>query len=149
MNKGPKYQKSKIPKLTTHKGFTLVEILVSIIILTVGILAVSQMTVLGMQSSSTINRRLYARDVLNRYYEFLHSLPTRDSLVGHRSSANLEDTIGCDRSVYETTQGGIYRVIWNVDDSFPDERFKTVRLHVLSRSRTTYIHLRSDALKRY
>ncbi|HEC78765.1 MAG TPA: prepilin-type N-terminal cleavage/methylation domain-containing protein, partial [candidate division WOR-3 bacterium] len=44
------------------KGFTLVEILVAIVILAVGILTVSQMTVLGMKTTAVVKQHMEARE---------------------------------------------------------------------------------------
>jgi prepilin-type N-terminal cleavage/methylation domain-containing protein len=136
---------------SNHRGFTLVEVLVAMIILAVGVLAVSQLTVMGSRTSTLMNRRMYARDILNQYYEEFTGLPTRDSLLTYQTSADLNDTIAPDYDVFEDTPGGRYRVIWNIADSMitatPDSRFKTVRIHVLWPQ--TRRSIRSDVLKRY
>jgi prepilin-type N-terminal cleavage/methylation domain-containing protein len=134
-----------------NRGFTLVEVLVAMIILAIGVLAVSQLTVMGSRASTIMNRRMYARDVLNQYYERFMGLPAQDSLLSYQTSAGLDDTITPDYDVYEDTRGGRYRIIWNVADSMitatPDNRFKTVRILIFwPQSRNP---LRSDLLKRY
>jgi len=137
---------------TKEGGFTLVEILVAIVILGLGVLAVSQMTVLGLRTSRVINTQMYARDVLNRSYEFLQALPSSDTTyIKWRHSVNLDDTIpgSCDYDVTEVTHGGVFRVVWNVEDSWPDNRFKTIRIHVIPRSLQTRKVLRADLIKRY
>jgi prepilin-type N-terminal cleavage/methylation domain-containing protein len=134
-----------------NRGFTLVEVLVAMIILAVGILAVSQLTVMGSRTSTLMNRRMYARDILNQYYEEFTGLPTNDSDLVYLTSADLDDTIAPDYDVFEDTPGGRYRVIWNIADSMitntPDSRFKTVRIHVLWPQ--TRRSVSSDVLKRY
>mgnify|MGYP001049082515 CR=1 FL=1 len=121
-------------------GFTLVEVIVAIVILSLGILAVSQMSILGVRASRVINRQMYARDLLNRYYEMLHGLPSSDTTyLRHRTSTNLNDTTAQrDYEINVTTLGGRFRVIWNVrdgmiGDSITDNRFKTVRIHLIPR----------------
>ena len=138
-------------KSAAERGFTLVEVLVAILILAIGVLAVSQLTVMGSRTSTIMNRRMYARDVLNRYYERFMGLPTHDSVFVYLGSAGLDDTIAPDYDVYENTPGGQFRVIWNVADSMisavPDNRFKTVRIHVIwPQTRRPLI---SDLVKRY
>ena len=145
-----KKKNSKI-QYSQSRGFTLVEVLVSMIILAIGVLAVSQLTVMGSRTSTIMNRRMYARDVLNRYYERFMGLPAQDSFLTYQTSAGLNDTITPDFDVIEDTRGGRYRVIWNIADSMitatPDNRFKTVRILVMwPQSRNP---LRSDLLKRY
>jgi prepilin-type N-terminal cleavage/methylation domain-containing protein len=133
------------------RGFTLVEILVAIVILAIGVLAVANLTVMGVRTTTLMNRRMYARDVLNRYHEQLMGLPTNDSILQRLTSADLNDTITPDYQQIEVTHGGNYRVIWNVADSVidtvSDVRFKTVRIQVFwPQSRQP---LTSDLVRRY
>ncbi len=135
-------------------GFTLIEILVAIVILAIGILAVAQMTVLGMRTSTVINRQMYARDVMNRWYETLQGLPSSDTTyLKHKTSTSLDDTASgvCDYKWEEVTKGGVFWVIWNVRenslDTIPDPRFKTVRLHVIGQPGRPW--LKADLIKRY
>ena len=134
-----------------NRGFTLVEVLVAVVILAIGVLAVSQLTVMGSRTSTLMNRRMYARDLLNQYYERFMGLRAQDSNFVYQSSADLNDTIAPDHDVYEATHGGRFRVIWNIADSMitttPDNRFKTVRILVFWPQTTN--PLTSDLLKRY
>jgi prepilin-type N-terminal cleavage/methylation domain-containing protein len=136
---------------STKHGFTLVEVLVAIMILAVGVLAVSQLTVMGSRTSTLMNRRMYARDVLNRYYEQFTGLPTHDSIFTRLTSSGLNDTIAPDYIVTEDTPGGRFRVMWNIADSMIDTvldtRFKTIRVHVLWPQ--TQRPLISNLIKRY
>lgn len=134
-----------------HHGFTLVEILVAIVILAIGVLAVANLTVMGVRTSTLMNRRMYARDVLNRYHEQLMGLPTNDSILRYISSIDLNDTITNDYEQTEIAGGGRFRIVWNIADSVigtaPDVRFKTIRIHVLWRQARQ--PLTSDLIKRY
>jgi prepilin-type N-terminal cleavage/methylation domain-containing protein len=134
-----------------NRGFTLVEVLVAVIILAIGVVAVSQLTVMGMRASTVMNRRMYARDVLNRRHEILMGLPTNDPLLVYQSSTSLNDTVAPDHQLADTTHGGMYRVMWNIADSTisgaADTRFKTVRIIILwPQSRRPFM---SDLIKRY
>jgi len=135
-----------------HRGFTLVEVLVAIVILAIGVLAVANLTVMGMRTSTLMNRRMYARDVLNRYHEQLMGLPTSDSILRHLTSTGLNDTVTThDYEQTEIAGGGPFRIVWNIADSVidtvPDVRFKTIRLHVLWPQARQPIT--SDLIKRY
>lgn len=124
-------------EIMKKKGFTLVEILVAIIILSVGILAVSQMTVLGMRVTRVVNQRMYARAVMSRYYEILNNLPNSDPLVQNYDNDNfdLDDTVTPD--FQENFQMGAvgFRVCWNAVNNVGnpvDDRIETlIRIHVL------------------
>jgi len=134
-----------------YKGFTLVEVLVAIVVLAIGVLAVSRLTVMGIRTSTLMNRRMYARDVLNRYHEELMGLPTNDSILRHIASGGLHDTLTPDYEVSEAVGGGVFRILWNIADSMivavPDPRFKTIRIHVLWLQAARPIS--SDLIKRY
>jgi type IV pilus assembly protein PilV len=137
--------------LARNRGFTLVEVLVAITILALGILAVSRLTVMGVRASTVMNRRMYARDVLNRRHEILMGLPTHDPLLTYQTSTDLDDTIAPDHQMADTTHGGMYRVMWNIADSTisgaADTRFKTLRIIILwPQSRRPLV---SDLIKRY
>lgn len=145
MKKIPKYPKSKIPKKTNttnesrirnSSGFTLVEILVSITILSIGILAVSQMTVMGLRVNTVVNQRMYARVVMSRVFEDLHNLPSNDAwLFDTDGTNNLDDidTANADhyQTITDTTAMYSYLSIWNVADNIPETNIKTVRIHIL------------------
>lgn len=145
MKKIPKYPKSKIPKKTNttnesrirnSSGFTLVEILVSITILSIGILAVSQMTVMGLRVNTVVNQRMYARVVMSRVFEDLHNLPSNDAwLFDTDGTNNLDDidTSNADhyQTITDTTAMYSYLSIWNVADNIPETDIKTVRIHIM------------------
>ena len=137
--------------VSLHRGFTLVEVLVAIVVLAIGVLAVSRLTVMGIRTSTLMNRRMYARDVLNRHHEQFMGLPTSDSILRHITSAGLDDTLTPDYEITEAAGGGVFRVLWNVADSMivnvPDPRFKTIRVHVLWLQAARPIA--SDLIKRY
>jgi prepilin-type N-terminal cleavage/methylation domain-containing protein len=134
-----------------HRGFTLVEVLVAIVILAIGVLAVANLTVMGIRTSTLMNRRMYARDVLNRYHEQLMGLPTSDSILRYLTSVDLNDTTTHDYEQTEIAGGGQFRIIWNISDStigaVSDNRFKTIRIQVFWPQTTQ--PLTSDLVKRY
>ena len=146
-------KKKKFPRYSRARnhGFTLVEVLVAITILTLGILAVSRLTVMGVRASTVMNRRMYARDVLSRHHEILMGLPTNDSWLIYQTSTSLDDTVAPDHQMADTTHGGMYRVMWNIADSTisgaADTRFKTARIIILwPQSRRPLV---SDLIKKY
>jgi competence protein ComGC len=141
-----------IRKYRSSAGFTLIEIMVAIIILIIGILAVSQMTIMGMQTSSVINRRMYARSALNNWFETLNSLPINHPLISDVIAGNaLDDTVNTDHRttlLNQATGNYGYDIRWNVSTGMngqtPDARFTTIRIHVLWLNQ----HVNADLIRR-
>ena len=118
-----------------NKGFTLVEILVAVIILSLGILAVSEMTVLGMRTTTVVDQRMYARVAMARVYEDLFNLPTNDGFISDPDpgSADLGDTNTPDfsQTITDSVAQWSYDARWNVDDNNPEIGMKTIRIHII------------------
>jgi prepilin-type N-terminal cleavage/methylation domain-containing protein len=131
-------------------GFTLIEILVSIIILSVGILAVSQMTIMGMRVTTVTNQRMYGRTVMAQVFEDLYNLPSNaPELQDPDGPGDLDDDSLGDHSktMKDPTGQRSYNVVWNVADNTPEPAFKTVRIHVLWGVKENW-KITSDLLKR-
>ena len=162
MKKIPKYPKSKIPKKTNttnesrirnSPGFTLVEVLVAISILSIGILAVSQMTVMGIRVNTVVNQRMYARVVMAKVFENLNTLPS--------NHAWLVDTDGTDLLIYEpdSLQNDHYTRVtdpnapysymtwWRVAENTPETDMKTIRIWVVWGQTMNHI-ISTDLIKR-
>ncbi|MBN2621562.1 prepilin-type N-terminal cleavage/methylation domain-containing protein [candidate division WOR-3 bacterium] len=114
-------------------GFTLVEVLVAVVILSIGILAVSQMTVMGMKTTAVINQRLYARTTMARLFEDLNTRPPDDSLVRDPDGPGDldDDSIGdFAMTISDSLAKVSYQTLWNVADNIPEPGLKTIRLFV-------------------
>ncbi len=136
MAKFSAYRKAKMPKLEIRNslGFTLVEILVAIIILSFGILAVSQMTVMGMRVNTVVNKRMHGRAVLAQVFEDLNNLPSNaPELQDPDGPGDLDDDSLGDysKTVTDPANRHTYQVRWNIADNIPELDMKTVRIHVL------------------
>jgi prepilin-type N-terminal cleavage/methylation domain-containing protein len=136
VDKIPKYLKAKIPKVQMRNsfGFTLVEILVAIIILSFGILAVSQMTVMGMKVNTVVNKRMHGRAVLAQVFEDLNNLPSNaPELQDPDGPGDLDDDSLGDysKTVTDPANRYTYQARWNVADNVPELDMKTVRIHIL------------------
>jgi prepilin-type N-terminal cleavage/methylation domain-containing protein len=123
-----------------HKGFTLLEILVAVIILAVGVLTVSQMTILGIRTNKVIQDRARAREVLAKGMEVIKMLPMTDPLLtANKDSLTLDDTTGAyksdtsnvvGRTVSQVGYDVYYDIYWNVADDFPSTGVKTIRMFI-------------------
>ncbi|MGB3340401.1 MAG: prepilin-type N-terminal cleavage/methylation domain-containing protein [bacterium] len=121
-------------------GFTLVEILVAVIILSVGILAVSQMTVMGIKVNTVVNQRMYARVVMAQVFENLNNLPSNHAWLTDAGDPNLNagvfptvDSFAADHFNRVSDQNALYSylTIWNVTDDLPEPSMKTIRIWVI------------------
>jgi type IV pilus modification protein PilV len=105
-------------------GFTLIEVLVAIVILTVGLLAVGTMQISAirgnfMGGNTSIALSLASEkmeDLLNKDY---NDANLSDSNTGNNSSSNLSSTTSVDHVETVSEEGavgagGFYRRIWNV-----------------------------------
>ena len=132
-------------------GFTLVEIMVAVVILALGILAVSQMTVMGMKVNNVVNRRMYARVAMSRVYENLQNLPVTDPLLaddGDPADLNVIDsTADHSQTITDSVAMYTYQARWNVADTVPEPGVKTVRIHILWGPNNRN-HIQTDLLKR-
>ncbi|MGB3478212.1 MAG: prepilin-type N-terminal cleavage/methylation domain-containing protein [bacterium] len=162
MKKIPKYPKSKIPKKTNttnesrirnSPGFTLVEVLVAISILSIGILAVSQMTVMGMKVSTTVNQRMYARVVMATVFENLNTLPSAHAWLfdtDHAAVLTYEPDSLLNDHYWRVTDPNApysYMTWWRVADNVPEIGMKTIRIWVVW-GQTMNHKISTDLIKR-
>jgi prepilin-type N-terminal cleavage/methylation domain-containing protein len=123
-------------------GFTLVEILVAVIILSVGILAVSQMTIMGIRVNTVVNQRMYARVVMAQVFENLKNLPSNHAWVMDiNGDPNLNlgvfpapvDSMASDHfaRVNDPNAPYSYLTMWNIADNTPEPNMKTIRIWVI------------------
>jgi prepilin-type N-terminal cleavage/methylation domain-containing protein len=143
--------RKKKPSLAAP-GFTLVEVLVSMVILALGILTVSQMTVLGMKATNVNNTNKESREILAKGMEILKMLNQNDPLlagtcaygaIGDTTSAYLciaTDIVG--RLLYPMQ----FNVMWNVADDYPQTGLKTIRMFMVER-RTGNLKLWADFVR--
>jgi prepilin-type N-terminal cleavage/methylation domain-containing protein len=118
------------------RGFSLIEILVAVIILAVGILAVSQMTIMGMRVNTVNNERMYARVVMSQLFEELNNLPPEDPLVDDwdNDPSDLDDidsTADFTQTIADSLARYNFEARWNVADNVPEVDLKTIRIHIL------------------
>jgi prepilin-type N-terminal cleavage/methylation domain-containing protein len=133
-----------------NKGFTLIEVLVAIIILAVGILAVSQMTVMGVRTTTVIKQQTEGREVLTRAFEAIKILQLDDPLLDSTCTYALIDSFYFGHRADSTNVIGQivndpkYDVWWNVVPNHPQNRVRTIRLFVRRNNREL---IRADFVK--
>ena len=136
-----KNKRKPSPGRTTDResGFTLIEILIAITILTVGLLGVASMQVSAIRgndfSGSVTTGLCLAEDRM----EELMRRPYSDDLLTDANTTNALDTIIASDVDHEdvpaidatgqTVTGGPYRRVWNVEDS-ADPDMKTITVIV-------------------
>ncbi len=107
---------------TADKGFTLIEVLVAIVILTVGLLAVGTMQISAirgnfMSGNTSIALSLASEkmeDLLNRDFNDTY---LDDSVTGNNGTLSSTTSVDHDEPVSEegtVGAGGFYRRIWNI-----------------------------------
>ena len=128
-------QQKIIIRSSCAKGFTLVEVLVAVMILSVGILGVSQMTVMGIKVNTVVNQRMYARVVMATVFENLNNLPSTHAWLNDAGDPNLNiyDSLAADhyQRVSDPNAPYNYMTVWNVTDDLPEVDMKTIRIWVM------------------
>jgi len=128
-------QQKIIVQSSCAKGFTLVEVLVAVMILSIGILGVSQMTVMGIKVNTVVNQRMYARVVMATVFENLNNLPSTHAWLTDAGDPylNYYDSLAADhyQRVSDPNAPYNYMTVWNVTDSLPEDGMKTIRIWVM------------------
>lgn len=118
-----------------EKGFTLIEVLIAISILTVGILAMASMQISAIRgnylSSNLTEATTWAQDKI----EYLMSLPYDDAdLQDTDGDGTIPPNYGLDHIAtsadYPPETHGLYNLYWNVAPDWPVNNTKTIRVIV-------------------
>jgi len=118
-------------------GFTLVEVLVSMVILALGILTVTQMTVLSMKATRAINTNKESRETLAKGTEILKMLNQNDPLLVSNGGYGIIDQ--CSTGYFADTTNIVGRLLypmqfevrWTVVGDYPQTGLKTIRMFIL------------------
>jgi len=139
---------------TTHyaeqEGFSLVEAMVAMVILSIGLLAVGLMQIGGMKANTNALSRGDGVAIAQSTMDVLRCLPFDDTRLSDSNTAasNLDDGKANGSSAPDPSKaahtgdeiytsnplksgnGQVYDVFWNVDDDTPTTGAKTIRLFV-------------------
>jgi len=108
------------------KGFSLIELLVALSILTIGLLGVIPLAIATIRLNSLQNQMLNAKYLAERHSERLKSLSfDAPELTNDGDNNDLGDILNPDHSEVQTLDNIQYNIMWNIADN-PDGT-KTVR----------------------
>ena len=121
-----------------ENGFTLIEILVAIVILTVGLLAVAKMQVSAIQGNYFSNSATTALNLAQQKMEDLLSKSFTDADLADTqpgNNGNLTSLVTKDHEELNVDEegvsgAGIYHRVWNVADDTPITDTKTITIIV-------------------
>lgn len=125
-------------KYSKQDGFTLIEVIIALFILSVAILGAASMQTTAIFGNNTASRLTGAATQGENQLETLLNLPTDDvTLTDVNSAAPNGGLTGLDNTdvVGRLADGGPivrdgYTVFWNVADNYPVFGIKTIRVHI-------------------
>lgn len=106
----------------TEGGFTLMEVLIAITILSVGLLAIASMQIAAIQTTGGAKFLSQGIAWAEDRMEMLNTLAYDNAL--------LADTAGGERDENPATEPAGYDISWSVDDDNPEDRCKLVTVFV-------------------
>lgn len=141
-------------KSNRQNGFTLIEVMIAMLLLTIGILAAGTMQISSLDGNSRANRLTQASTWAGDKIEALMSRSYDDSLLKEVNTAgsaglNCTDTTGTPACLADHTQPSTngFTVFWNVADDFPIKDSKTIRVIVRRSDRNTTKTVAVDYIK--
>ena len=105
--------------LRSNKGFTLLEVMIALVILSVGLLGLAALQLVSIKNNAFSSEMTYATMLAQQHAEILKSRAFTDG-----------DLTEGDHSATGSSKGVQYTVAWNVTDNTPDTDMKTINLTV-------------------
>lgn len=127
--------------MVLRKGFTLIELMVTIVILALMFTGLLQMVFFGMQADIAVRHRIFAQQVLSREVENLRILSPEDPLWGNDGDNNdLEDIANPDFGPDTIFYGDFpFEIVRNVVENVPRQNMIMSRVHILWNNRNQRI----------
>lgn len=104
-------------------GFTLLEVMIALVILSVGLLGLAALQLVAVKGNSFSSEMTYATMLAQQHAEVLKTLPYTDANLAPADEGNPHTAIGSSKGIQ-------YAVRWTVTDDTPDTDMKTVNLIV-------------------
>lgn len=121
----------------TQSGFTLLEVLVTLFIFSIGILGVNAMQLTSIQGNGRANRTSEASNIVSDQIERFLIADYDDSDLdddGNQAPAVADGQAGLGNITVATADGhavsGNYQIYWNVAADYPRTNTKTIRVIV-------------------
>ncbi len=105
--------------LKKGEGFTLLEVMIALVILSVGLLGLAALQLVAVKGNAFSSEMTYATMLAQQHAEILKSLPYTDA-----------DLTQGAHSAMASSKGVQYTVAWNIADNSPDTDMKTINLTV-------------------
>jgi type IV pilus assembly protein PilV len=106
-----------------REGFTLLEVMIALVILSVGLLGLAGLQLVAVKGNSFSTEMTYATMLAQQHAETLKNLPYTDANLAPADEGNPHTAIG-------NSKGVQYAVSWTVTDNTPATDMKTVNLTV-------------------
>ncbi len=117
-----------------QEGFTILEVLVAISILTVGLLAVASMQVAGMNTNAHARNVTeginWAQDKLEELIALPYDDPNNMGLIDTDNDGNLGLGNATAATADYSETRGIFTIYWNIADNSPVANSKSIRIIV-------------------
>jgi len=118
-----------------EKGYTLIEVVVSLGLLTIGLLGVLLFGIIGIKGNLYSKELSLANELAEKKMEMLLSLGYENPLLEDSDGdgeEGLSDTDSSDVDHFdeENPLYGKFYVFWNVAENFPEQGMKTLRVFV-------------------
>jgi type IV pilus assembly protein PilV len=102
-----------------NEGFTLLEVMIALVILSVGLLGLAALQLVAVKSNAFSSEMTYATMLAQQHAEVLKSLPFSD---GNLTSGS--------HTAMGSSKGVQYTITWNITDNVPDTDMKSINVTV-------------------
>jgi type IV pilus assembly protein PilV len=133
-----------IPMVATEKGFTLMEVLVATVVLSLGLLGLEKMHLTAIQVNTIASRLTQATTLAQDRVERLMAMPYNDPLLADTTPT------GTFTSYTDPNPPQGYTITWRVDANVPAAGIKTINIFVtwqnLKASKTFSLSMQKSSL---